>query len=400
MNATPAIHHETVSSRSAGNSMAMQVGRALHWLESSGIVISDTTHADYGAVYSFYDARSKRYRLVYAEATGYLLSFCKYLRATHRDVRWDTPARAAASWLVRSVDRSGSILMGIDEHGPIRRSYAFDNGICAKGLLDAYEVTNDSTYLETARRVLDRLVGASLNGDGSVTSAVDLDSGRFLNTGKAWYETSGSFHAKISMPLLHLSARTGDTRWAEAARRICTWTLRQQSPDGSFPANMTVRAVNLHAHCYVTEAFLYAYAMTREPAFRSAAEKAIRWILNRQAANGSLRLWHGGRMLRRRASYAMAQSLRLFLLLYALTREDPIIEAAMRTAAFLGRMQASDRDPRINGGFYAEDIMRSGLLIRMNREVTSWATMFAVQALDLFPRIRSVTFEQCMAWLF
>lgn len=401
MSTRPGTFQERMVAQDPTGSGSTRRERALRWLSESGIIVSGAGPAGDGAVYSFFDAHSGRYRLVYAEGTGYLLSLWKHLRTLKQDHRLDGQARVAADWLVRWTDEHGdAVAMGLEDGVPIRQAYAFDGGICAKGLLDAYEVTGDSRYVETAGRILRRLLANSVNDDGSVTPALDLDSGRFLEPGKVWFSRSGAFHGKLSMPLLHLSAVTGDDSLREAARRICAWTVTQQAGDGSFPANVAMRSVNLHAHCYATEALLYAHAMLGTPAFRDAAERAVRWIVNRQSAHGSVGLWHGGRKLRRRASYAMAQSIRLFLLLDALARRDGRIDAATRMAAFLARMQAWSADPRVDGGFYSEDIVRSGIFIRKNREVTSWATMFAIQALDFLGAARELSFEQCITCLF
>ncbi len=381
--------------------MSTLVKRAVCWLLRSGVYVLSQDDAQYGAVYSYYDARHGHCRLIYAEATGYVLSFLRNLHAASPEERLTAAARASGDWLLRAVEsRNGAVSMGFQGADEIPRAYAFDNGICCRGLLDVYELTGDARYLTGARRIAEWLMREALNRDGSVNAVLDLDSGRFVNGSAAWYTASGSFHAKIAIPLLQLYAVSGERPCRDAALSMCEWALARQRADGAFPANVVTSSVNLHAHCYTVEALLYAYAIERRPSFLEAAERAVGWAIARQRRDGSLPLWHGGRLWAPRASYAIAQIVRLCVLLHAWQRRSYLVEAAERAAGFLAGMQVSSDDPRTDGGFLGQDAERAGIRIRRNAQVTSWATMFAAQALDLVERSTSLDFDDGVRRLF
>ncbi len=360
--------------------------KAESWILNSGIYILDRNDPNYGAIYSYYDHKVKNYELVYAEATGYVISLLKYLYSLNKDSKLIDFARASGDWLIKLAEKyNGIIVMGIKDGSDVRQAYAFDNGICCKGFLDLYDLTGDRKYLEYAEKIADWLVNKALNEDGSVKPLLDIDTGNFVQDEKVWYKASGSFHSKISMSLLQLYSINKDDKLLDAATKVCEWAIGQQKPDGSFPANKHIRSVNLHAHSYTVEALLYAYASQNTRKFLDAAEKAVDWMLKVQEQDGSLWLWYGDGFAKMKASYAIAQTIRILLLMQMLNSRKNLIEAAERASKFLSTMQGSEKDQRIEGSFY-EDVRRYGFMMRKSSHVTSWATMFAIQALSMLMR--------------
>src|SRR5689334_19002213 len=112
---------------------------AQHWLLHSGVYILDPKDPNYGAVYSYYDPAHRRFELVYAEATGYVISLLRYLYAHSADKSLVHFARASGDWLIGfAAQHAGIISMGRTSERDLHEAYAFDNGICCKGLLDLY----------------------------------------------------------------------------------------------------------------------------------------------------------------------------------------------------------------------------------------------------------------------
>jgi uncharacterized protein YyaL (SSP411 family) len=266
-------------------------------------------------------------------------------------------------------------------------------------LLDHYELTGDKKYLEYAEKIADWLLDNALNEDGSIKPLLDIDTGNFVQDEGVWYKASGSFHSKISMSLLQLYSINKNDRLLDAATKVCEWAVGQQKPDGIFPVNKYNRSVNLHAHCYTIEALLYAYAFNNKQEFLESVEKAVNWITSVQESDGSIWLWHGNGFVKMKASYAIAQAARIFLLMHMLNGNKNLIEAAKKASNFLLTMQCSEQDSRINGGFY-EDIRKYGFMMRRSSHITSWATMFSMQASSMMDRIGKTNFNAEIKGLF
>ncbi len=373
---------------------------ALSWLLGSGIYISDKNDPNYGAVYSHYRPGPAGHELVYAEATGYIISLLKYLHAKSPNPAFLDYARASGDWLVRWTERNdGIVAIGLKDGKEIRHAYTFDNGICCKGLLDLYELTAKDRYLRSAERIANWVVEAALDRDGSVKPVFDIETGRFVQDERVWHKVSGSFQAKVAMSLLQLSALNNDTRPRDAAMRICDWAIRQQRRNGSFPANKTMTTPYLHFHWYAVEALLYSYACQRRPEHLDAADRAVNWALTVQGRDGTLPRWCDG-FGREKASDVQAQAIRAFSLMSMLRRRRELDEASRRASMFLLDSQASNGDDRVNGGFFEGTARKYRFFVRTSRKVQSWAAMFAIQALQLMEEIPSGDFFRESKFLF
>jgi uncharacterized protein YyaL (SSP411 family) len=368
--------------QAAGAASSSPLGMVKSWLLNSGIYILDPEDKNYGAFYSHYNAEQKRHDLVYAEATGYGLSLLSYLNRDHSSAPLVDLARASGDWLVGWAKRhQGIIALGLTGGKEIREAYAFDNGVCCKGLLDLYTLTADDRYLKCAERIAHWLVREALCDDGSVKPVFDLNSARFVEDQRTWYKLSGSFHAKIAMPLLQLSSINKDRRIRDAAVRICEWALGQQQDDGNFPANRTTKWTYLHFHCYTVEALLYAYACERSQRFIDAAERAINWTMKMQGVDGTLPRWYGGGSMKETASDVQAQVTRICSLLNMLSPRRELVEASQKASKFLLALQRVDEEQTMRGGFTGGTVRKYRIIPRKSLEMTSWAAMFAIQAL-------------------
>ena len=355
---------------------------AEHWLLRSGIYILNPDDPNYGAVFATYDPEYDVYKQVYPEATGYVASLLRFL-AIGSTYGSDT-VRASGDWLLKwARQHCGIIAVGIEDGRTPEEAYAFDNGICCRGLLDLYELTGNNQYLLCAERIADWLIQEAVSPDGSVKPILHIGAGRFLENPSLWYGISGGFHAKIGMALLRLHSVTGRREARDTALRIFEWALRQQRPDGSFPANRHVRFVYMHAHCYTAEALLYAYAWERNPRFLEAAERAIAWIGRLQNPIGYFPRWQGNGWFRGTASDAQAQAVRLLCLLNMLESRRTIVRTIQKATVALLSMQSTGPGPREHGGFFEGDVRRYRFYLPQSSLMKSWTAMFAIHALSL-----------------
>src|SRR5215472_18566005 len=149
--------------------MVPSLANAQSWLLNSGVYILDKDNPQYGAVFSYYDRSRNQYQLTYAEATGYVISLLRYLTSLTGQVSHVEAARASGDWLVSLVEKWGpAVAMGFVDGRLAREAYAFDSGICCKGLVDLYDLTGDLTYLTCAEKMARWLVDKAINDDGSV----------------------------------------------------------------------------------------------------------------------------------------------------------------------------------------------------------------------------------------
>jgi uncharacterized protein YyaL (SSP411 family) len=373
---------------------------AVAWLLNSGIYILDAHDVNYGAVYSHYRSTEAVHELVYAEATGYVISLLKFLHVSFPQLACVGYARASGDWLVRWANGNhGIVAMGLKQGREIREAYTFDNGVCCKGLLDLYELTADERYLRCAENIANWILNEALNRDGSVKPVFDLGAGRFVQDKRIWYKVSGSFQAKIAMSLLQLAVLKKDRRLEDAGIGICDWAIRQQQPDGSFPANEMVKTAYTHFHWYTVEALLYAYAVHRMHRHLEAADRAVKWALAMQGRDGTLPRWCDG-LGREKASDVQAQAIRAFSLMGMLNGRAELDEASRRASRFLLESQATHSDSRLRGGFFEGTARKYRYFVRTTRKMPSWATMFAIQALHLTRGVPSRDFFSQSRFLF
>jgi uncharacterized protein YyaL (SSP411 family) len=374
---------------------------AIEWLLHSGISIADPVDPHCGALYSHYDGEQGRHELIYPEATGYGLSLLSDLHAHGATDRCLQRARVSAGWLMRWAERHGGIIaMGLDRGREVPEAYTFDHGVCCKGLLDLYRVTSDEDYLRCAETLARWIIERALRPDGSVRPVFDLEAGDFVEAPSPWYKVSGSFHAKISMALLDLAALRRDQRFREAAVRMLQWARGQQHPDGSFPVNAGTKATYLHFHWYTVEAFLYAFARERSEEYIMAAARAVDWALKRQAADGTFPRWVHRMALRETAADVQAQAVRSVSLLHMLRPAAALQDAARRACAALLAFQRVTGGAAVRGGFTGGSIRKYRVVTRRSLQMTSWAAMFAIQALRFMETEPGQDFNAYAARLF
>jgi len=377
--------------------------RSIIWLTKTGVYNNDESNKmTYGGVNAYYDVRRKRYPFVYTEITAYTIQLFLYLFRRFEDKSYLEKAKRSADWLLnvaksrgRNSRAYGSFLMGYDlsKERMIPKAYSFDNGICLNALLDIYSETENQRYYQSAREVGSWLINVMQNSDGSFKPLYDLQRGSCPTNPKNWFEAPGSFHSKIALGLLKLWEDIEDSKYLDSARKLCCWALTQQKKDGRFSSNIFSDETNTHAHCYTIEGLLYAYDKLGNDDFLKSAIRAAEWLIDVQCSDGGLYQvykndWHN----RIKLTYATSQAIRIWILLYELTGERKLYDAAMRSLHFVLRMQSENkRDANAYGGFY--DFTKKFIVEMKSNTIGAWTTIFTIQVLLMLGDIEDRNFK-------
>ena len=391
---------------------------AIHWLINSGIQEKDTDSPGYGGFYQSYNARTQRYNFIYSEITGYGISLLCNLFSWTQEPHFLTMAKHAAQYLLTAQFRGenrdiyGAFRYGAGWQGTLKRAnefYSFDNAVCISGMIDIYNLTNDNRYLDAALLAGNWLVKKAQYSDGAFRSMYDLNQRGFDHNKlkNIWYEDRACLNAKNTIGLLKLYAACKKETFKKSATRVGNWVLGLQNPDGSIRVNEKKSYIFTHAHCYATEGLLFLYSMTGAKKYRQAGLSAAEWLLSKLNSRGFLYEDYKRRVLdfnigrmnarnpaalfnaivglvfRRIRSDVVAQSVRIWILLYHLTGEKTYLDASRKALNFLFRLQSTDeRDSNANKGLYycTHEIFGS---LRHSSVLPAWSTMFSVHALHM-----------------
>ena len=366
---------------------AFEAGRG--WFLNSGIQNDDRDSPFYGAIHAWYDVGRGAYSFGYPEVTGYAIRFLLYWNQLQPNPKYLARARAAAGWIERAALDPSTMEIRHKIHFPSsqkvsRFSYSFDNSIILGGFLSLYQETGEAHYLSLAREIASRLIDNMQSEEGYFFSHLDLVEGRKVSLPDKWSRQPSAHHAKIALSLLGLYQETGEGRFRESALKVCRWTARQQKPDGRFVSNDTDKSTLLHPHCYALEGLLYAGLCLEDSGFLESAVRGILWFFHSQLENGGIpaEFRDGGFTAEERGD-SLAQTIRLVILAIEkglISKEYvlPLKKLASRLLAF----QCQEGPPAQKGGFHFLIDGKGRKLEHLN----SWATMFAVQALEMLEK--------------
>ena len=274
------------------------------------------------------------------------------------------------------------------------KAYVFDNGVVAKGLLDAYRATGRRSYLEQALTVCRWILGMQV-GDGWFRAAYDYSAGDYYSPGE-WYGDGGCLHGKTVMPLIDAYRVTGSDTYLEAVEKTLGWLLGLQHESGGFEARPGAGYVFSHAHCYAMEGVLYAWAALGRDDLLDAAVRGAGWLARVQSRRGGIPErypWGGGGLRSRLSLDATAQAARIWMIMYRLTGEEYWLERAEAAIGFIEAL------PSRGGGLPAY-LERLGPVSRASARTHTWSLMFTVQALDMYGGLEGFGAEEMIGRLF
>ena len=379
--------------------MSTPYDKVKNWILDSGIVITEPKNENYGAVHSFYDQKNKKFGFLYPEITGYTVSALCFLHTIEKNDLLIKQAKSSADWILNIYEKYGAIIQGIEKNNESRKQYAytFDTAICAKGLLDCYDLTKDEKYLETSKNLVSWIEDA-LKDDGKLLPFLDLKSKQFFESNDVWYKKWGCLHIKTCIPFIQLYQITKNNSFLESANKICETFPKFQNDDGSFSLNHNSKTINLHTMSYALEGLLFNFSMTNNENYLCSVQKALEWTTNQILEDGSISLWFNSKY-HSKSVYPIAQIIRLMILMDKIENNNKFLNSILKLQKFLTSLQASDSTQIINGGFY-EEYYKTLFGWKKRQKLNSWGSLFALQALYWFENFEKISVENSINQLY
>ncbi len=321
------------ANETTARSAASRIGwtdRAAGWLLESGIQCSS------GGVARFYRSDVREFRAISTEITGYTAAALVWLYRVSGDSRSLEAAIRAGRYLTREAWNPALQTMPFECRGQGELAYFFDLGIIARSLLALWRATGDGEFLDIAAGCVHSMQ-TDFQGPSGFHPVLSLPEKRPVRGDGGWSRQPGCYQLKAAMA------------WAEASEAGCGNGLRRLYDQalagflvdhGSFPKAEPERVMDrLHAYCYFLEGLL-------PRAGDAACAQALRDGMQRVARL----LRAAGPDFERSDVYAQLLRVRLFASRLGVTELDT--RQAEVEAAALRAFQASDSDPRIDGGFW------------------------------------------------
>ena len=379
--------------------MSISFEKVKNWLTNSGIVITNIKDENYGAVHSFFDQNSEKYGFLYPEITGYSVSVFSFLHQIEKNEIYTKMAKASSDWLIGIFEKFGGIVQGLDNENDSRKqlAYSFDTAICAKGLLDCFNLTQEQKYLNYSKKLVQWLQRAITN-EGTLLPYMKLQSNEFEESEEVWYKKWGCLHIKTSIPFVQLYQITNDKSYLESALKICNTYYRFQNKDGSFLLHENTQTINLHTMSYALEGLLYVFNITKNYEYMQSIEKALDWCTNQIREDGSISLWFNSKY-KSKAVYPIAQLIRLMLLIDKFHNNNKFLNSILELHSFMVSLQANDNNPKVNGGFY-EEYYKTIFGWKKREKLNSWGSLFALQALYWFDNYEKIHFDEAISSIY
>jgi len=370
-----------------------------NWLLNSNLAIHDENDENCGGVFSFFDEQTNEFSFLYPEITGYFVSTLKFLNYVENDEKYSQYAKYSCDWLIQIYEKYGSIIQGIKSNKPTSDlSYSFDSAICAKGLLDYYEISKDKHYLNYATKILSELRDEAIQADGSVIPFKNITTHELQASNEVWYKQKGCLHIKMAIPFFQINQYLDDDSFLTIGNSICKSLSNFQNSDGSIRLHSDSPTINLHTTCYALEGLVYGYAIAKNDEYLKNLESAVDWCLKQISKDNSISLWYNSKY-KSKASYPIAQLIRLLVLIDKIHGDSKYRYDAERLFNFLMTLQASNVSPQINGGFY-EEIYKSIFGWKKRLRINSWASMFALEAIYWYQNYNAIDFKEQVRFLY
>ncbi len=399
--------------RESQNNLNASIQLAMDWLSHPEMRNASQEDASRGGLNAGYNSKKQSYAFVYSEITGYGISTFLNMYKWTQDKVYLRYAQEAADYLLRiQAPEPGRPEFGAVPHGMttrhpamIKTYWSFDNAMILHGLCKFSSFTKEKRFARAASSAGDWLLSMQLE-DGSFLSRYDAKTCISRHQGALFYEDGGCLHVKNVLGLLSLAALSGDQKYLQSARRVCEWGLTLEDSEGIFWANPMKKYVFTHAHCYAVEGYLFAHRFFFDSTYLHVCERAADALIRLQNEDGSLYKRHRNRLspmstirdllIPKKAADATGQAVRIWLILYSITKKERYGKAAEKGARFLLTMQdIYSKDPRLRGGFYYDCCRIPGKTIRSNIMYT-WCTQFGLSALHSFSNLQKPNAYQNM----
>ena len=371
-----------------------------NWILSSGIVIRESNNENLGGVHSFYDEKKDQYGFLYPEITGYFISALRFLHSVDNNSDYVLLAKNSADWLIDIERKYGGIIQGINKgNSKEKLVYSFDTGICATGILDCYQLTQEEKYLTFAQKLLEWISHEALQENAIMRPVKNLSTGTFFEEKKLWYKQPGCLHLKVAIPFLKLYQITKDDSKLSIAKKILEQYNLYKNNDGSISLHSDSPVIHLHSLCYALEGMLYGYHVTSDETYLKNCQHALKWCESKIEKEGGIEIWFNSSYARVKTSYHVAQLIRLMLLFNRAKETDSFQQSIELLSKFMLSLQNVDGSVKTKGGFY-EEFYKSIFGWKKRYRVNSWGTLFALQAIYLKEHYNDISFQESIDYLF
>jgi len=357
---------------------------AFSWLLHSGIQDQTPSPDKNGGVNAWFDVRTQSYPFLYSEITGYAVNAYLFAYTQTGESAYLTASKMAADWLIRQEFPENGLIRTRVNHDHFRVPYfdewvfTFDQWIIAYSLACLAQACGEKTYLTHAVKMADFLLANTVRPNGLFFPVYHVGRKEPEATGDKWSRQSGGFHAKALMALDKIHELTGQSSYAEAARKLFSATLELQQPDGRFITQDNEGSTHLHPHLYTVEGLLQYGLFHGNGEALKAALRGVEWVLAGQRQDGVV------------FSFFKDQAFQPF------TRAD-VLAQTLRTAVKLqqtGLLKGKDSELKklrdkllsfqvqqgsMRGAFFYGQEQDGSIHYHLN----AWVTMFAAQALWL-----------------
>lgn len=335
--------------------------RAAVWFLRSGI--QETS----GGVARYYLSDRCRNAAVSTEITGYALSTLLLLDRLFPGAGYRGAAERAARFLVDHAwnEQGSTFPFELSSNGHPSYCYFFDCGIIARGLMAAWRTTGDPEYFERAKEC-GLSMAFDFMADDAMHPVLELPNKQPLAREPRWSRQPGCYQLKSALAWQELADETGHRELSSAFERMVSYSLATHDaflPGDADPARVMDR---LHAYGYFLEALLFV---------KDRPETAA--ALNRGIGRMSALLRRIEPRFVRCDVYAQLLRVRLFAAWAGWCPLDRTL--AREEEARIAGFQASDPDPRVDGGFYFG--RKEGAWMPFINPVSA---AFAIQALALW----------------
>lgn len=380
--------------------MENEFNQLKNWILTSGLTISDENDPNLGGVYSYFDSSKNTYGFIYPEITGYFLSSLRFLHQIEPNSQIVEKSKNSADWLMKIYDTYGGIIQGIYENEPKDKFvYTFDTGVCAKGILDCYFLTQEKKYLDFAKVLLNWLKDEAIESDGTISPIYNLSKQQFQEDRSLWYKQKGCLHIKNVIPFCTLYSITNDSDLLEIINKICNTFSKFQNDNGSISIHNNSDIVHMHTMCYSLEGLLHAFLTTKNKQFFDICKKALDWSILQLQKDGSTYLWFNSKYKQAKTSYHVAQLIRLMILVDKIENSTKYLKHVKSLQSFLFTLQAKNNNSKIHGGFYEEN-HKTIFGWKKNPRINSWGSIFALQSIYWLDNYENITMQNSLPYLY
>lgn len=336
----------------------------LRWLAISGI--QDQS----GGVSEGFREETGEYAPISTTATGYYIAAQLWSQRFSRGALPATASRAGGFLLERAFDMSAEMFplhLGDNDEEQARLAYFFDCTVVVRSLVQLWDSTKDTAFLDCAERCGLALHSRMPTVDGAFFPIYDLKTDRaYADTG-SWRVEMDVPQLKGGLALLELYKATGRGEFEHDAEALRKWCLQRH--ESFLPGEVDDAKIieRLHAYCLFLEGLLPGVALDAES--------------GRVLQFGILRvenfLDEFGAELQR--CDVIAQILRLRLYADKLGLMELDYKRAEEEATAIIEFQTQSVDPKTDGAF---TLFRGTAQSRPQLDLT--ATVFALQALEMW----------------